>query len=89
MPNRKTCREGNGHRRARHTEEMVLRVNVTASRCSGQGGFAATCTAPFGEPPPQPTAKEQCKGGGYEEFGFRNQGQCVAFVQRGPKGGGR
>ena len=22
MPNRKTCREGNGHRRARHTEEM-------------------------------------------------------------------
>ena len=34
MPNRKTCREGNGHRRARHTEEMVLWVNVTASHSS-------------------------------------------------------
>lgn len=40
-----------------------------------------------GEPPVPtvPTAKEQCKKGGYEEFGFRNQGQCVAFVQRGSK----
>ena len=36
-------------------------------------------------PPAVPTAKEQCKKGGYEAFGFRNQGQCVAFVQRGSK----
>jgi hypothetical protein len=35
--------------------------------------------------PRVPTSKEQCKGGGYATFGFRNQGQCVAFVQRGPK----
>jgi hypothetical protein len=32
-----------------------------------------------------PTAKEQCKHGGYAAFGFKNQGQCIAFVQRGPK----
>jgi hypothetical protein len=41
-----------------------------------------------GGPPPVPevpTAKEQCKKGGYEEFGFKNQGQCVASVQRGSK----
>lgn len=27
-----------------------------------------------------PTSKDQCKNGGYAQFGFRNQGQCVAFV---------
>jgi hypothetical protein len=24
----------------------------------------------------------ECKDGGYERFGFENQGQCVAFVRR-------
>jgi hypothetical protein len=32
-----------------------------------------------------PTSKEQCKNGGYTAFAFKNQGQCVAFVERGPK----
>jgi hypothetical protein len=27
-----------------------------------------------------PTAKAQCKNGGWKEFGFKNQGRCVAFV---------
>ena len=41
----------------------------------------------FDAPPPVPTAREQCKDGGWRAFGalFDNQGQCVAFVQRGPK----
>ena len=34
-------------------------------------------------PPPLPTSKEQCKKGGWREFGFRNQGECVAFVASG------
>ena len=36
---------------------------------------------------PFPTSKDQCKAGGWRSFGssFKNQGQCVAFVQRGPK----
>jgi hypothetical protein len=32
-----------------------------------------------------PTNKDQCKHGGWAQFGFKNQGQCVAFVQRGPE----
>ena len=32
---------------------------------------------------PGPTSKDQCKNGGFTSFGFKNQGQCVAFVQRG------
>jgi hypothetical protein len=27
------------------------------------------------------TKKAECKNGGYARFGFKNQGQCVAFVQ--------
>ena len=34
---------------------------------------------------PLPTSKAQCKNGGHAQFGFKNQGQCVAFVQRGSK----
>jgi Tol biopolymer transport system component len=30
----------------------------------------------------EPQTKADCKKGGYEEFGFENQGRCVAFVER-------
>jgi hypothetical protein len=32
---------------------------------------------------PSPSAKEDCKDGGWENFGFENQGQCVRFVETG------
>jgi hypothetical protein len=36
--------------------------------------------------PARPTSKDQCKNGGWRSFpGFKNQGECVAFVQRSPK----
>jgi hypothetical protein len=37
--------------------------------------------------PPLPSAKDQCKDGGWQSYGgtFKNQGQCAAFVERGPK----
>jgi hypothetical protein len=35
--------------------------------------------------PPLPTAKYQCKNGGWKPFGFKNQGQCIAFVKHGPR----
>jgi hypothetical protein len=34
--------------------------------------------------PPLPTSKEQCKKGGWRDFPqFKNQGQCIAFVNHG------
>jgi DNA-binding beta-propeller fold protein YncE len=30
--------------------------------------------------PRVPTSIEQCKNGGWQQFGFQNQGQCIAFV---------
>jgi streptogramin lyase len=34
---------------------------------------------------PVPASKDQCKREGWRQLRFTNQGQCVAFVQRGPK----
>jgi YVTN family beta-propeller protein len=28
----------------------------------------------------RPTSKDQCKNGGWKAFGFKNQGQCIQFV---------
>jgi hypothetical protein len=34
-------------------------------------------------PPTDPTTRDDCKDGGWERFGFRNQGQCIRFVNTG------
>jgi hypothetical protein len=34
--------------------------------------------------PALPTSKGQCRDGGWQQFGFKNQGECIAFVERGP-----
>jgi hypothetical protein len=35
---------------------------------------------------PHPTSRAQCKNGAWRDFpGFKNQGECVAFVARGPR----
>jgi len=35
-----------------------------------------------------PTNKDQCKKGGWRQFGFKNQGQCIAFVNHLSHAGG-
>ena len=37
------------------------------------------------QPEPLGLTKEQCSDGGYERFGFKNQGDCVSFVETGGK----
>ena len=32
---------------------------------------------------PQPTSKDDCKKGGYADYGFTNQGQCIRYVNTG------
>lgn len=41
----------------------------------------------YGPAPLSPQTKEQCKNGGWRNFGapagpFKNQGQCVSFIER-------
>lgn len=35
------------------------------------------------DPVPVATTKEDCKNGGWETYGFKNQGQCIRFVNTG------
>ncbi len=47
-------------------------------------GLGNVCDpTPNGDPYPNPTSKDQCKNLGWMNFSFRNQGQCVAFVNTG------
>jgi DNA-binding beta-propeller fold protein YncE len=56
-----------------------------AAVAAGVGVTTAIAVTPK---PRVPTTKAECKSGGWRQFGatFKNQGQCVAFVERGPKG---
>jgi hypothetical protein len=45
-----------------------------------------SCTGGEEPPPAGPTAKEDCMDGGWAQFGFKNQGECIAYVMRGEKG---
>ena len=41
-------------------------------------GYHSTFTSGLGSP--TPFSKQGCKSGGWREYGFANQGQCVSFV---------
>jgi hypothetical protein len=67
------------------------------TRYSGPVDDPGSCAARFGfadaeisegdvtvtDAPPPPTSKSQCRNGGYAAFGFKNQRQSVALVERG------
>jgi Domain of unknown function DUF11 len=71
------------------TQPFTLTIVATPTECgtfrntaSHGGGFPSTATVTFtvvGCPPP---TKEECKNGGWEEFGFPNQGTCVSAWNR-------
>jgi hypothetical protein len=42
-----------------------------------------TFTVDLPEAPVDPVTKDDCKDGGWMTYGFRNQGQCVDFVETG------
>jgi hypothetical protein len=72
------------------TDEAVDLVDVTLGRepgdCSPLTDPIVTTSVRSGDlvvtdAPPLPTAKDQCKNGGWRDFGvFKNQGDCVSFV---------
>jgi hypothetical protein len=57
-------------------------ANADQTDSDGDGTGDACDPTPF-PPPADPTTKDQCKSGGWELFGFTNQGQCIRFVEAG------
>ena len=60
---------------------LVMAGGITGqgNRQMGAARYTDACA------PPPPTDKDQCKNGGWKNFGtrFKNQGQCVRFVNTG------
>jgi putative nucleotidyltransferase with HDIG domain len=48
----------------------------------GSGGSGGGAGGGGGGSGPGPVSKDQCKNDGYLQWGFPNQGQCVAYVER-------
>ena len=73
--------------------DLIRAVPVPAGApCSSSPGFAVDFSLVSGDlvvhdAQPFPTSKDQCKNGGWRNFGstFKNQGQCVSFVATGGK----
>ncbi len=80
-----------------YTEVAVIEgtVNLAQAAAPASGVEVAqgtTGTVPGGDPPQSfkrkfptcanpPTSKDQCKKGGWQQFGcFKNQGQCISYV---------
>lgn len=47
------------------------------------GGLVMRFLVPEPPAPADPVVKEECKKGGWSDFGFRNQGQCIRFTETG------
>jgi len=58
---------------------LSLNNPATVPAGSSPAGIAVTPLAR------KPTTKEQCKHGGWKQFGFKNQGRCIRSLKHGPK----
>jgi len=72
--------------------ELVLPTGPTVTGWSIASLFGAVyddltygvpAADPEGEPGEDPVTRDDCEKGGWQAFGFRNQGQCVRFVETG------
>ena len=65
---------------------LVLIPPAVAGKTPGGGGGGNSGTLVGNSGVGTPTAKSQCKNGGWRTFGvFKNQGDCVSFVATGGK----
>jgi len=73
VPYTATIRTPNGNFHDEGTSTVVVEII----------GSAATLTESFTSSLTAPTSKDQCKNNGWKGFPqFKNQGQCVSFVER-------
>jgi alpha-tubulin suppressor-like RCC1 family protein len=76
---------GDGTTTDRYSPVAVRRLTGAAAVAAGGSHSLAL----QGGGPGSPASKDDCKKGGWREYGFRNQGQCVASVVRGGRPPGR
>jgi hypothetical protein len=67
------------------TTARAFAFSATASNAAlvQRGGLVMKFISPEPPAPTDPATADDCKKGGWAAFGFRNQGQCVSFVETG------
>ena len=68
-----------GEPRSSLTPDLPLEATIP-SNC---GKLVLADTFDGGDTMLSPTSKDDCKNGGWKTFGFKNQGQCIRFVNTG------
>jgi Tol biopolymer transport system component len=63
----------------------IYTVNADGSNLTNISNNAASDSGADWQPLSVPTTKADCKDGGYEAFGFKNRGECIASVKRAAK----
>ncbi len=78
---RDACAEG----AAACTTARAFAFSATADNAAivQGGGLVMKFISPERPAPKDPVTSDDCKQGGWVDFGFRNQGQCVRFVETG------
>jgi hypothetical protein len=68
------------------TDDSPVLADSFSSQFLNDAAAPLTCTGGEEPPPAEPTSKDDCKDGGWARFGFKNQGECIAWVLRGRQG---
>jgi hypothetical protein len=56
---------------------------TTATVLAHQRGLIIKLVSPAPPAPVDPESKDECRNGGWSNFDFRNQGQCIRFIETG------
>jgi hypothetical protein len=67
-----------------HVAALIGNGNVLVAGGFNSGSYLSSAELFM---PPSPKNKTDCKDGGWQNFGFENQGHCVAFVNHSQGGG--
>ena len=82
-PDGQTCTQSGGSSLQVIDDSSVLADTFTERFLNDLAAPAPVCAGGGPEPEPEPempTSKEDCMDGGWEAYGFKNQGQCIAWV---------
>jgi hypothetical protein len=62
---------------------FAFSASATTAALVARGGLVMKFVSPEPPAPQQPVVADECRNGGWADFGFRNQGQCIRFVETG------
>jgi hypothetical protein len=79
-PDGQTCTQSGGSSLQLIDDSSVLADRFAESFLNDLAAPAPVCAGGEPEEPEMPVSKDDCKDGGWALFGFRNQGECIAWV---------